>query len=279
MLQVCKNVPKISCLMVTANGRFDFFKQSCQCYFDQTYPNKELVVVNEGSKAYQAQIAEFLAGRNDIRLVFLDGWYSLGSLRNISIALSSGDIFVQWDDDDFNMPERLSLQSLHLKNNPRARTCFLSDQLHFYFNNRYLFWEDWAEFHSGGHKKFSVIPGTIMAWREGFWARYPSGGPWCSAGEDSVLTYRLCDNDEQVLLMGNHGYMQMYTYHGKNVWDVEHHLKISKERAKTTRFLFDNELRIRQAIDYLGLHKSGPIKVMGRDGFAFTHEGINDQAE
>ena len=39
--------------MVTSKNRFDFFVKSFKCYEDQTYPNKELVIVNEGPKEYQ----------------------------------------------------------------------------------------------------------------------------------------------------------------------------------------------------------------------------------
>jgi len=262
-------------LLVTANNRFDFFTRSLQCYIDQTYPNKELLIINEGSKEYQEKIKFCVKDRSDIKLVFLDGWYSLGALRNLSMALSNGQIFVQWDDDDFNLPERLAIQYNFLASNPQAKICYLSDQLHYYFDSKYLFWEDWAQFCSGGHKKYSLIPGTIMAWRDGFNYRYPSAGNFCSAGEDSVLAYQILNDDEdRVVLLSGFGYMQMYTYHGKNVWDVDHHLKISKERAIKSDFLIRNRQRICGMVNYLKL--PGVTKIMGREGLAFTHEAVYD---
>jgi glycosyltransferase involved in cell wall biosynthesis len=259
--------------MVTAKNRFDCFKRSFHCYAEQTYPNKELVIVNEGPKEYQDQIAEYLKDRNDIKFVFLDGWYSLGALRNISIALCRGDIFVQWDDDDFNAPERLSVQYNYLSNHPKAKVCYLSDQLHYYFNSGYLFWEDWQQFCSNNIKRCSLIPGTIMAWRHLFHNRYPSAGQWCSAGEDSILSNKLCEDDpdnNEVILLSGFGYMQMYTYHGNNVYDVQHHLKISYNRSLDSNYLLRNRDRICKTIDHTLL--SGTIKVMGRDGLAFTYE-------
>lgn len=271
MFDYQKSLPKISCLLVTANDRLEYLKKSVQCFLDQTYPNKELVVVNEGSINYQKQISKFLSNYNDVKFVFLDGSYSLGALRNISISLSNGDIFVQWDDDDFNAPERLTTQYKHLAGNPKARVCYLSDQLHYYFNSHYLFWEDWGLFCSGGHKKYSVIPGTIMAWREGFHYRYPSSGNWCSAGEDSILAYELLEkNESEVVLLSGFGYMQMYTFHGKNVWDMDHHLNISRKRALNSNHIIENRKKIISMIDYLGL--PGTTKVMGREGLVFTHE-------
>lgn len=271
MFKLSEKLPLISCLMVTANGRFETFKRSCKCYADQTYPNRELVIVNEGSKTYQEQIRQHLADRNDVRYIFLDGKYTLASLRNISIALCRGEVFVQWDDDDFNAPQRLAVQYHFLARHPKARVCYLSDQLHYYFHTKYLFWENWAAFHSGGYKKYSLIPGTIMAWKEGFDFKYPSSGPWSCAGEDTVLAYNICrdDDDEKVTLLSDCGHMMVYSYHGKNVWDVDHHLKLSRERAMQTNYILQNKHRICETIDYLRL--DGPVKVMGREGLAFIY--------
>jgi glycosyltransferase involved in cell wall biosynthesis len=273
MINAQESLPKISCLMVTANNRFDYFKKSVQCYVDQTYPNRELVIVTEAPRDYQKKIKDYLSGRDDVHFVFLNGWYSLGALRNISMSLCYGDVFVQWDDDDFNAPERLAVQYSYLSRHPKARVCFLSDQLHYYFNSGYLFWEDWAQYCSNGIKKCSLIPGTIMAYRRHFHNKYPSAGSYCSAGEDSVLTTTLCENDidnDQVVLMSNYGYVQMYTFHGNNVWDEEHHLKISKNRSLPVSYINKNRQRICDTINYLELE--GTIKVMGREGLAFTHE-------
>lgn len=266
-----KPLPKISCLLVTAAGRFEYFVRSVQCYCDQTYPNRELVVVNEGPASYQEQIANHLKNRSDVRLVFLNGKYTLGALRNISIATSFGEIFVQWDDDDFNAPERLMIQYSYLVRHPQARVCFLTDQLHYYFTSKKLFWNDWSAFHSGGRKEYSLIPGTLMAYRAGFSTRYPSVGVHCSAGEDSVLAMDLLKDDDSVLLLNGVGYLHVYSYHGKNVWTEDHHSKISQERALTINRVLKDRDRIEQTIDYL---KFDNVSVMGRDGLAFKIGGI-----
>lgn len=266
-----KSYPKISCLLVTAAGRFDYFCRSVKCYNDQTYPNRELVVVNEGPKEYQEQIKNHLKDRKDVRFVFLDGKYSLGSLRNISVGLCNGDVFVQWDDDDFNMPSRLSVQLSYLIKNKKAKSCFLTDQFHYYFDDNRLYWNDWSLFHSGGRKEYSLIPGTIMAWRKGFSARYPCAGWQCQSGEDSVLAYGLLEDEDSVLLLNGFGNLHVYSYHGKNVWDKEHHEKICRERSITISSIFENKDKIYETLDYLNLSNS--IKVMGRDGFAFEYKG------
>lgn len=257
--------------MVTANDRLDYFKRSFNCYVNQTYPNKELVIVNEGSKNYQNEIFEYTKNRNDVRFIFLNGWYSLGALRNISISLSFGEIFVQWDDDDFNMPERLAIQYNYLSKHPKAECCYLTEQLHYYFHTSMLFWEDWFNFGSAGLKRCSLIPGTLMAWRKNFYFRYPGVGQHCSAGEDSILSNEICEKiDEKIILLSNFGHMQIYTYHGKNTFDIDHHMNLSRHRSLSCDKIIKNRDKIYETMNYMNLNKK--IKVMGREGLAFMYE-------
>ena len=266
-------LPLISCLLVTAGGRYDYFKRSVGCYRDQTYPNRELVIVNEGPKEYQNQIEEFVQGMDDVKLIFLDGYYTLGALRNISMMACNGDIWVQWDDDDFNLPERLSAQYSFFSRDPKSKVCYLADQLHYYWPTQELYWENWFKFASGGKKKWGLIPGTCMAVK-GLRIRYPSAGDFASAGEDSIFSNWLVDNTyDEVQLLSGRGYMQVYSYHGKNVWDIEHHTAISKHRSHPIKFMWENRSRICKSLDYLNF--SDEVRVMGREGLAFTYRRGN----
>lgn len=268
MFKIHASFPKISCLMVTDTGRFDILKRSYQCYVDQTYVNRELVIVTDGSSEYKDCITNLVSDRNDVRLVFLDGKYTLGALRNISVGLSHGGMFVQWDDDDFNAPARLAVQCAYLLKHPKARMCFLGDQLHYYFATRHLYWNNWEK-HSGGYKKFGLIPGTILAYTDGFSYRYPSSGEHAAAGEDSVMTGYICEtHGEEVLILKNYGYLHVYSFHGKNVWDMEHHLEISKKRSLLRRDLIKHRELVSRTLDYMQLDER--IDVVGMDGLAFT---------
>ncbi|CAE7860194.1 unnamed protein product [Symbiodinium microadriaticum] len=173
----------------------DYFRRSVECYANQTYPNKELVIVNDGSPKYQQQLREFASNFPDVRYVFLKTGYTLGALRNISVSLCHGDIWVQWDDDDFNCHERLMTQFQHLQHSGR-QIAFLSDQLHYYFPTKQLFWENWLK-HSGGFTRYALIPGTCMCWKS-FKVKYPSAGCHAAAGEDSVMTNKVCEDDSRV---------------------------------------------------------------------------------
>ena len=258
---------------MTADGRYDVFCRSFDCYVSQTYPNTELVIVNEGSKEYQRKIADKAQGRTDVKLIFLDGEYTLGALRNISISLCEGDLFVQWDDDDFNMPERLSVQYAYLSKHKKARVCYLTDQLHYYFNLNQLYWENWQKFLSAQIKEFSLIPGTIMAYKEGFDFAYPSAGKFAAAGEDSILAHDLCKQDDRVVLLEGIGYLHVYSFHGNNVWGLDHHQNISTGRSESASHMRKHRDQISRTLNHLNF--APEIKVMGRDGLGFIHGGIS----
>ena len=265
-----KPLPLISCLMVTANGRFEYLKRSVQCYIDQIYPNKELVIVNEGSQEYQNQIIQYvqILNRVDIRTEFLNNQYTLGSLRNISIALANGEIFVQWDDDDFNAPNRLITQYSFLYRHPKVQVCYLSDQFHYYFHTNELYWEDWGKYLSHGNIKYMLIPGTIMAYKKDLPARYPSSGTKCRTGEDTVFSNQLLRLGVNVKVLSGYGNLQVYSFHGKNVFDLEHHQVLSRVRSYYRSEMIEKRALINKTLNYF---KFGEIKVMGRDGLAFIH--------
>jgi glycosyltransferase involved in cell wall biosynthesis len=268
MFKFHTSLPKISCLMVTATGRFDILKRSYQCYLDQIYANRELVIVTDGTDQYKNRIFGLVADRDDVRLVFLNGKYTLGALRNISVGLSHGDLFTQWDDDDFNAPERLAVQCAYLLKHPKARMCFLGDQLHYYFATHTLYWNNWEK-HSGGYKKFGLIPGTILARTHGFPYRYPSSGEHAAAGEDSMMTNQICEGHaEEVLILKSMGYLHVYSFHGQNVWDIEHHMEISKKRSVLRERLVRYRESISRSLDYFKFHDT--VNVVGMDGLAFT---------
>ena len=254
--------------MITTDGRLSTLRSSYRCYLDQTYPNRELVIVTDGSDHFRSDLVELSGGRSDVRFVFLDGKYTLGALRNIGVGLCFGDLFVQWDDDDFCSPERLTIQCSYLLKHRKAKLCFLSDQLHYYFPTRQLFWNDWKK-HSGGYKKYGLIPGTIMAYTQDFTYHYPASGEHAAAGEDSVMTTKICNDDHsQVLLLSGMGYLHVYSFHGRNVWDVEHHLEICRKRSVPRKQLLEHRQRLCRTLDYLELDDQ--IDVVGIDGLAFT---------
>lgn len=113
--------PLISCIMPTAN-RKDFLAQAIIYFQAQDYPNKELVIVEDGDE-FNWEIA---LGLN---YHYIPGKYSIGWKRNFACEMARGAIFCHWDDDDYYGPHRLSLQAEPLLNRHADVTGFRMEAL------------------------------------------------------------------------------------------------------------------------------------------------------
>ncbi len=99
----------VSCLMVTQN-RFEQAKIAVGCFRRQTWPQRELLIVDTTETD---ELPQWVEGLNDprIRVIFMPGCTDkLGKLRNLSIQSAAGNYLCQWDDDDLSHPARLEVQ-------------------------------------------------------------------------------------------------------------------------------------------------------------------------
>ena len=259
-----QSLPKISCLTATLN-RLALLKQSIRCYCDQTYPNRELVIITEGNERYQQAITDYVRqlDRNDIRTIFLKGDYTLGQIRNISMEAANGDIICQWDDDDYNHPDRLLVQTRHMMKE-KAQVCFLTDHLQYFRPERAVFWIDWT---AGGfpENRWQLVPGTLMMYRDSRF-RYPETGQDSSQGEDTVFLSMLCDALRVARLQGM-GALYLYTYHGRNTFSQEHHQGL-RVNSTSIAHIHQHERLLKEVLSYYQL--PAPYVVNGREGTVFT---------
>ncbi len=99
------SMPLVSCLMVCHdNTRFAEF--SVQCYLRQNYSNRELIVLYESpDPQFEASLKRF--ENAGVRLVGVGPGFSLGELRNVSVAHAKGELLCQWDAADLHNHSRL----------------------------------------------------------------------------------------------------------------------------------------------------------------------------
>src|SRR5262249_13990002 len=132
-------LPLISCLMVTLD-RLTLAKRAIRSFAAQSYPERELVIVTDGTDTFRQSLERYIAALelDKVRFVTLgDERLTLGRLRNISMDAAEGEILCQWDDDDYSHPERLIVQAGHMLRQSAA-ACFLTDHLHFIQEHRIL---------------------------------------------------------------------------------------------------------------------------------------------
>ncbi|GAB5554777.1 MAG: hypothetical protein Sapg2KO_43680 [Saprospiraceae bacterium] len=217
-------LPKISCLMVTC-GRIAMIKRSVQCYCDQTYPNRELIILSNEKPAIIKTITDCLAlfgNRSDIKFEALaDRKYTLGELRNKSIEKAKGSIVCIWDDDDLYHPERLSLQYKNMEK-ADAAVSLLTDYLHFFWTDLKLAWAVWQ---SNFPDEVNGLPGSLMIYKKVI-LDYPEQGQFANAGEDSHLLYRLYQAGIKVAKLSGRADLYLYSFHGNNTWALEHHERL-----------------------------------------------------
>ena len=124
----------ISCVCLTIPGREHFLQRALDCFARQTYPHKELIVV--------------------------DGPETVGAKRNIGCKASQGVYVALFDDDDYSSPKRLEVQVAALMATGRGVTAFR--QMPFVQNG------EW--FYHPGIDKEGVD--TSLFFRRSFWERH-----------------------------------------------------------------------------------------------------------
>jgi O-antigen biosynthesis protein len=97
--------PLVSCIMPTYNRR-RFVPLAVRNFLAQDYPNRELVVIDDGSEP----VADLVENVPRVRYFRLPGRVTIGEKRNLACELAAGSLIAHWDDDDWYAPRRLSYQ-------------------------------------------------------------------------------------------------------------------------------------------------------------------------
>lgn len=97
--------PLVSCIMPTCDRR-PFVGRAIRYFLEQDYPNRELVVVDDGADS----VADLIPADPRIRYVQLSERRTIGAKRNLACEQAQGELVVHWDDDDWSAPRRLRYQ-------------------------------------------------------------------------------------------------------------------------------------------------------------------------
>jgi hypothetical protein len=104
------STPLISCVLLTRN-RSAFACQAIWYFLRQAYPEKELIVVDDG----EDQAGHLLPVDDRIRYLHLPERTVWGRKRNIASEISRGDLIALWSETDWIGPDRLTLQAERLQ--------------------------------------------------------------------------------------------------------------------------------------------------------------------
>lgn len=165
--------PLVSAIMPT-RARPQFAREAVNLFLAQTWPNKELVIVDDEdapSIPGPLSVAYTLNMENvNFRYERLRTKQSIGAKRNIACSRAQGEIIIHFDDDDHSAPGRMADQVERLLSSGLELTGY-SEMLFFDGN----VWRMYS-----GRKDY--ILGTSFCYRKSLWERHPF--TWANIGED-----------------------------------------------------------------------------------------------
>lgn len=179
--------PLVSCLMLTCNRR-PLVPQAIKHFLRQDYPDRELLVVDDGSDT----VRDLVPSDPRIRYIGLDAKHTIGAKRNLACEEARGEIVVHWDDDDWMASWRLSYQVAGLLQ-AHADICGLA---------RLLFYDAaadraWRYIYPDGSRPW--LSGGTLCYTRDFWRRNPFAN--INVGEDARFVWT--DQAKQMLDLSN----------------------------------------------------------------------------
>lgn len=248
----------ISCLMVT---KYDIgtFSKAIRSYVNQTWQEKELVVVFEKTQPYSSEKTK-IANSIGAKIILAEEGLKIGDLRNIAMDNATGDIVLQWDDDEINHPSRIKIQAEKLLSED-AYACFLEDRVHHYQKEKSLYIENGAySFCLNGHIK-QHCPGTLMMLNNKEF-RYSSRN-W---GDDIEIMKNIA-KQKKITTVKSMACLYVYSYHGENTTSYQSHKTLTAKTCYGHQQILDMESDIRRNLKVLGVGEG--CAVMSVDGPVF----------
>jgi glycosyltransferase involved in cell wall biosynthesis len=200
-------LPLVSCIMPTHNRR-RFLPQAIRYFMEQDYPQRELIVVDDGSDP----IRDLIPDEEHVHYIRLPGRHSIGIKRNLACESAKGKVIMLWDDDDWYARNRISYQVGPLLER-RADLTGLDRGLLLSLPTG-LFWECTPSLHERMFVQ-QVIGGTLTFWKS-LWqagAQFPD----TSLAEDALFLQSLVQQGARLERLPNQD-MFIYVRHDANSW-------------------------------------------------------------
>jgi glycosyltransferase involved in cell wall biosynthesis len=122
--------PLVSILIPSYNSE-KWIKSTIQSALNQTYKNKEIIIVDDGSTDNTLKIAKQFES-NCLKVISQKN-QGASAARNKALSLSQGD-FIQWlDSDDILAPDKIEIQLPNKSQNPQSRVLHSSAWGYFYY--------------------------------------------------------------------------------------------------------------------------------------------------
>jgi glycosyltransferase involved in cell wall biosynthesis len=158
-------LPFVTCIMPTAN-REKFVPLAVGYFTEQNYPNKELVIIDDGSRS----VADLLPSNPQLRYFYTEPLGSIGLKRNYAIEKARGSIIIHWDDDDWHAFDWISQEVNFLLKTGADITGIR--HAHHYSPIMGSFWQGDAENRNNPNSKV-WLHGATLAYQKAYWEKHP----------------------------------------------------------------------------------------------------------
>jgi len=161
--------------MPTYNRRA-FVPRAIAYFLRQDYPNRELLILDDGSDP----VGDLIPADERIRYLHLEKRLHTGAKRNLACEQARGDLIMHWDDDDWYAPQRLRYQVEALLA-ADAELCGLRQMLFYDLAGK----KTWL-YEYPAHQRLWLAGGSLLYTRQ-FWQRRPF--PNLQVGEDTRFVW------------------------------------------------------------------------------------------
>jgi glycosyltransferase involved in cell wall biosynthesis len=197
--------PQVSCICPTTESRKSFLPTAIQCFLDQDYPSKEMVILTEGT-----WVMPLVPLHKQIRIVIMPDERPLGTKRNAACYAARGEFIVQFDDDDYSAPGRISDQVKRLEESGKALTGY--NPMLFRETRAVERWEpdgSWAKTSEWWRLENPITIGASFCYRRDWWQSHPF--PDAQYGEDDAFWMKAAALEETVTVDSG-GFMYMVNH-------------------------------------------------------------------
>jgi len=171
----------VSCIMPTCN-REGLIPVALKCFLSQDWPDKELVVIDDGAVKVEGLVKQLVP---DAVYIYLAEKQVIGVKRNLACEAAGGEVICHFNDDDWSAAGRVSDQVMRLLEYGKQMTGYHS----------ITYWNGMK-----AYRYVSPVPqyalGTTMCYQKSFWHthRFPAK----DYAEDNDLVYKARDERQLI---------------------------------------------------------------------------------
>lgn len=116
-----ENHPLVT-VIISSYNHAQYIEQTINSVINQTYPNIELLVVDDGSSDNSVELLTKLQKQHGFDLIIQQN-KGLSKTLNEAIARAKGELIVPFGSDDIMLPERIAIQAAYIHDKPEVGIC------------------------------------------------------------------------------------------------------------------------------------------------------------